>query len=326
MTRLRRSSLAITAALGCGSSPPKPDAPLADVELVAAVESQRVLTDLTAITGTRPPGSAHWQTVQDLCASRFEELGYAVERHAYGTGVNVIGTRTGTTIPAERVVVSAHYDSVTNCPGADDNGSGVAGTLETARVLALRDHARTLVVACWDEEERGLIGSKAYVARAKAASDAIVMSYVYEMIGYRSSEPNSQRTDPNLDAAFPAQTAEINANQNRGDFILIIHDEAAAASVAGFETVAAQVGLSTIALPVPESIKRSAQASGLRRSDHAPFWDAGYPAVQLTDTADFRNPHYHCAGGADALADIDLAFATLNIKATVGAVAATLDR
>jgi Zn-dependent M28 family amino/carboxypeptidase len=330
MTRFRGSRLVTTcalgAALGCGSSSPAPDARLADAELVAAVDSQRVLEDLTAIAGNRPPGSAHWQTVQDLCADRFTELGYTVERHAYGTGTNVIGVRTGTTLPAERVVVSAHYDSVNNCAGADDNGSGVAGTLETARVMSLRSHARTLIVACWDEEERGLIGSKAYVARAKANGDAIIMSYVFEMIGYRSTAPNSQRTDPNLDAAFPTQTAEINANQNRGDFILVIHDTGATASIAGFQTVAADVGLSTIALPVPDSIKRSPQAAGLRRSDHAPFWDAGYPAVQLTDTADYRNPHYHCAGGADALADIDVAFATLNIRATVGAVAATLDR
>ncbi len=56
-----------------------------------------------------------------------------------------------------------------------------------------------------------------------------------------------------------------------------------------------------------------------------PFWEQGYPSIQLTDTANFRNPHYHCAGGEDALADIDVEFATLIIKATVGATAAALD-
>lgn len=315
--------VATCAAFGCGSSSPKPDAP---VSPVAAVDSQRFVADLTVIAAPRPPGSAHWQTVQDLCATRFADLGYAVERHAYATGVNVIGVKTGTRIPAERIVVSAHYDSVNNCAGADDNGSGVAGTLEAARVLALQPHARTLVVACWDQEEAGLIGSKAYVQRARLNSETIVGSFVFEMIGYRSTVPGSQETDPALDAVFPAQTAEIAANQHRGDFILIIHDEAAASAVADFESVAAEIGLSTIALPVPASLKKSPQAGGLRRSDHAPFWDADYPAIQLTDTADFRNPHYHCAGGADAMVDIDVEFATLNIRATVGAVVAGLDR
>ena len=99
----------------------------------------------------------------------FASLGYTVEREAYGTGVNVIGVLDGTSAPAEQVVISAHYDSVANCPGADDNGSGVAGVLEAARVLSTSQHKRTLVVACWDEEEKGLIGSSAFVARAAAA-------------------------------------------------------------------------------------------------------------------------------------------------------------
>lgn len=310
-------------AIGCGSSSPKPDAPMSPI---AAVDSQRFLEDLTTITGNRPPGSPHWQAVQDLCAERFAALGYTVERHQYATGVNVIGVRTGTRLPAERVVVSAHYDSVNACAGADDNGSGVAGTLEAARVLSLQPHARTLVVACWDQEEAGLIGSRAYVQRARLNGESIVASFVFEMIGYRSREPNSQQTDPGLDTVYPAQTAQIAANQYRGDFILVIHDEAAATAVADFEAVATDIGLPTVILPVPENLKRSPMASGLRRSDHAPFWDANYPAVQLTDTADFRNPHYHCAGGPDELVDIDVEFATLIIKATVGALAVALDR
>lgn len=284
------------------------------------------MADLTAITGPRSPGTPHWQTVQDLCATRFEELGYTVERHAYATGVNVIGVREGTRVPAERIVVSAHYDSTNNCPGADDNGSGVAGTLEVARVLSLAPHARTLVVACWDEEERGLIGSRAWVDRAEAAGEVIAGSFVFEMIGYFTDVPNTQRTDPNLAMVFPEQEAAIAADEYRGNFILVIHDSKAAAQVADFEAIGAEVGLRTIALPVPDNLKRSQLASGLRRSDHAPFWDADYPAVQLTDTADFRNPHYHCASGPDALADVNLDFATANIKATAGAVAAALDR
>jgi Zn-dependent M28 family amino/carboxypeptidase len=305
----------------CGSSSSTPP-----VDPVAAVEAQRFSADLATIAQPRAPGSPHWQAVQDLCAARFAELGYEVERHDYGTGVNVIGVRTGTELPAERVMVSAHYDSTSNCDGADDNATGVAGTLEAARVLSLAPHARTLAVACWDEEERGLIGSTAYVQRADAAGEQIVASYVFEMIGYRSSEPSSQTTDPNLAAVFPDQEAAIAANEYRGDFILLIHDEGAAGTVADFNATATAVGLKTVALDVNNALKVAPGAAGLRRSDHAPFWFADYPAIMITDTANFRNPHYHCGGGPDVVADVDVEFATMNVKSVAGAVAAALDR
>ncbi len=302
--------------LGCGEPAPSP------VELVdrAAYEA-----DLTTIAAPRSPRTPHWQTVQDLCADRFAALGFDVERHAYTTGVNVIGVRPGTTKPAERVVVSAHYDSVANCAGADDNGTGVAATLEAARVLSRQPHDRTLVVACWDEEERGLIGSSAYVTRAKAAGDSIVLALVFEMIGYRSSAPMSQRTDAQLEAVFPDATAQIAANEYRGDFALVVNDESASAAVADLQAVATDVGLPIVNISLLAPLKRSLDA--LRRSDHAPFWDADYPALFITDTADYRNPHYHCARGmSDALVDLDVEFAIANVRVIVGAAAMALDR
>src|SRR3982750_262283 len=162
---------------GCGGSEPS---------AVAEVDRAGDEADMTVTPGPRNPGKPHHQEVQDLCADRFASLGFDVERQTYATGVNVIGTLAGTKLPGERVIVSAHYDAVPNCEGADDNGTGTAATLEAARVLSKQDHDRTLVVACWDEEERGLIGSKAYVARAKAAGDNIVLALVFEMLGYRS--------------------------------------------------------------------------------------------------------------------------------------------
>lgn len=302
--------------LGCGE--PAPSA----FELV---DRARFEADLITIAAPRTPRTPHWQTVQDLCADRFAALGFEVKRHVYTTGVNVIGIRTGTAKPAERVVVSAHYDSVANCVGADDNATGVAATLETARVLALQPHDRTLVVACWDEEERGLIGSKAYVTRAKAAGDSIVLSLVFEMIGYRSSAPMSQRTDAQIEAVFPEAAAQIAANEYRGDFALVVSDESASAAVADLQAVATKVGLPIVNISLLSPLKRSLDA--LRRSDHAPFWDADYPALFITDTADYRNPHYHCPRGtSDAVADVDIEFATANVRVIVGAAAAALDR
>lgn len=315
MGNLRAFAL-VALATGCGSDTPSPP------ELV---DSAAYEADLMTIAAPRSPGTAHHQEVQDLCAERFGKLGFEVERQQYATGVNVIGVRTGTTKPDERVVVSAHYDSVPSCAGADDNGTGVAATLEAARVLSLQPHDRTLVVACWDEEERGLIGSSAYVAREKAAGAKIVLSLVFEMIGYRSTEPGSQQSDAQLEAVFPDAGAQIAANDYRGDFILVVNDESAAAAVADLQATAKTVKLPVVNISLLAPLKSAIDA--LRRSDHAPFWDADYPAVMITDTADYRNPHYHCLqSSSDSLADIDIEFATANVKAVVGAAAAALDR
>jgi Zn-dependent M28 family amino/carboxypeptidase len=313
MTRLAL----VTLLAACGSSATDP---------VHEVSQQRITDDLGVIAGTRTSNLPHWQSVQDLCADRFAQLGYVVEREAYGTGVNVLGVRTGTSKPAEQIVVSAHYDSVPNCDGADDNGSGIAGVLEAARVLSLEPHARTLVVACWDEEEKGLIGSRAYVTRAAANAEQFVASFVFEMIGYRSTEPNSQRDDATIAAVFPDAEAQLMANEFRGDFLLVVHDTRADQAAADLVATATTVGLPTIVLRVLDGLKTNAAAGALRRSDHAPFWDVDYPALQLTDTADYRNSHYHCKLGLDALVDIDFAFATQIVQATVGAANAALDR
>jgi Zn-dependent M28 family amino/carboxypeptidase len=181
------------------------------------------------------------------------------------------------------------------------------------------------VVACWDEEERGLIGSKAYVAREKAAGTNIVLALVFEMIGYRNSAPMSQRTDPQLEAVFPDAGAQIMANQYRGDFLLVVNDETATQAVVDLQAVAKDVGLPIVNISLLAALKTSLDA--LRRSDHAPFWDADYPALFVTDTADYRNTHYHCLqSSSDAFADIDIDFAVANTRVVVGAAAKALDR
>jgi hypothetical protein len=89
---------------------------------------------------------------------------------------------------------------------------------------------------------------------------------------------------------------------------------------------ASSVGLSALELDVPASLVSSLLIADLRRSDHASFWDAGYPALMLTDTSEFRNLHYHCQGGPDVVADLDHRFATQVLAATVGAAAGLLGR
>lgn len=289
--------------------------------LVAQVDLQ---VHLEAVAKPRPPGSAHWQTVQDRCADAFAALGYTVERQDYGSGVNVIGTRPGSDPAAGTVVVSAHYDSVAACDGADDNASGVAGVLVAAKVLANASYRGTLVVACWDEEEDGLIGSKAWVGAQDVAGTKIRAAFVFEMIGYCSSEPDSQTLPQGIDIVFPDQAAQIAENGNKGDFLAIVADDLSHDAAAAITLHAKDRGLPTVWLELVGDFKNSSLVGDLRRSDHAPFWTADLPAMMLTDTSEFRNRHYHCHDGEDALDTLDLAFATKVVAATVGAAADTL--
>lgn len=305
-----------TGAASCPSDTP--------AELVACVEQERYLADLEFIAAPREPGSDHWQAVQDLCVERFTAAGFEVDLHSYASGVNVIGRKLGTELPDEQIILAAHYDHIPGCKGADDNASGVAGVLEAARVLGQRDYPRTLLVACWDEEEDGLIGAEAYAALANQVGDQILFNYNFEMIGYRDTAPDSQTVPAGFELLFPEQIEALMANQMRGDFIALVVDEAGAPQLEPFVGYAEQLGLATVLLPVPADLKNSPLLADLRRSDHAAFWELDIPAVMLTDTSNFRYSQYHCGTGEDAVELLDHDFATQVIAATVGSTAESL--
>ncbi len=291
--------------------------------LAACADPARYAADLSFVAAPRSPGIAHWQAVQDRCATAFAAAGFTVERHDYGSGVNVVGVLPGLSASKDQVVVSAHYDAVPDCPGADDNGTGTAAVLEAARVLGQARYDLTLVVACWDEEERGLIGSRAWVERAVGRGEKVAVAFVFEMLGFTSSEPGSQTLPAGFELLFPDQIAAVEANGRRGDFIAVVGDELARAPMARVKAHATAAGLPTVVRELGAGIKTNALVGDLRRSDHAPFWFADYPAMMLTDTANFRNRHYHCGDGDDTVATLDLGFALKSVKAVIGAAAET---
>lgn len=308
-----------TAAESTGDDQPCDDSPQA---LADCVEAQRWQDDLAFIADIRTPGSPHWLAVQDLCAERLDEYGYEVELYDYGTGVDVVGRRLGKTAPDQQVLVGAHYDHIAGCHGADDNASGLAAALEIARVLALAEYDRTIIVACWDEEEDGLVGSQAFIGAL--GSNQVVIDFNFDMIGVRSDEPGSQSTPPGFELVFADVYAELQAKDFRGDFIAIITSDAAKDHALAHAAAADRIGLPRALLPLPAGGETSPAFADLRRSDHAAFWDAGWPAIFITDTGDFRNDHYHCMGGPDEVADLDLDFAADVTRATVEASALAL--
>ena len=297
---------------GCAASPQA----LADCIDLAAYTA-----DLEFIADLRVPGTAHWQAVQDLGADRLDELGFDVQLFDYATGTNVIGTLQGASADAAHVIIGAHYDHIEDCAGADDNATGVAASLELARVLAMGSYDLSITIALWDEEEQGLIGSEAFVQAAQSDGIAVAAYYNFEMIGYASSEPDTQQIPAGFDLVFPEQIAAIEANDNRGDFLFLAGDSDSTDAQVGIVVGANRVDLPVISVVLTPAQKTNDLFNDLRRSDHAPFWDAGFPAIFISDSGEFRNSRYHCFAGEDTVDTLVPSFTDKVMRATVESAA-----
>jgi Peptidase family M28 len=218
-----------------------------------------------------------------------ESAGYAVRREAYpsrGTPVrNLVVEVAGASRPGEIVVVGAHYDSVLGAPGANDNGSGVAAVLELAHAFRGWQPARTWRLVAFVNEEppffrTGEMGSQIHAAGARARDERIVAMYSIETIGWFSDSPGSQHYPFPFSWFYP----------DRGDFLAFVANFASRrllhATVSAFRTHAEFPS---------EGVAAPAFIPGVDWSDHGSFWDAGFPAIMVTDTALYRYPHYHTA-------------------------------
>ena len=205
------------------------------------------------------------------------------------------------------LLIGAHYDTVSGSPGADDNASGLVVLLEVAFRLRAQPLARPiwLVAFCLEEQDR--LGSQAFASRLKAEHRELAGAIILECVGFARSEDGTQQIPPGVPIAVPTQ----------GDFLAIVGNEASRSLVLQLEQEAQRHApqLKPLSLVVPD---RGEAVPHTRRSDHASFWDAGYPAVVLTDTANFRNPHYHRE--TDTVDTLNLKFLS-NVAATVTATA-----
>jgi hypothetical protein len=214
-------------------------------------------------------------------------------------GVNVVGVKEGE-LP-DALVVVAHHDTVPGTGGADDNGSGLVALMELARLLGPVTLRRSVVLAAVDHEELGFWGSRQLVSEL-TAERPVVGALVYEMLAYVSRVPGAQQMPPGIGGVYGQQVSKLRARELRGDFLALIYQQQARALAACFAECLEHVaghGTSMMLraptdLPAIGPVLRALPfAQDFLRSDHVPFWDAGLPAVQITDTANFRNPHYH---------------------------------
>jgi Zn-dependent M28 family amino/carboxypeptidase len=215
------------------------------------------------------------------------------------------------------LLVGAHYDGPPQSPGADDNASGVAVLLEVARALHKVHMRRTVQAVAFTLEENywppgpSRIGSRIFVQNARAEGVRYKGALILECVGYASSAEESQRRPALLGVDIPA----------RGDFLAVVSNTSAATIARIFCQAARR------AVPQLPLVLHQVRASGRlippsRFSDHARFWDHGYPALLLTDTAMFRNPNYHRAG--DVAETLNFTFMA-NIAAAVIAALHDMD-
>jgi hypothetical protein len=236
---------------------------------------------------------------EDFVFRTFQEMGYAPNRQTFiYQRQEVSNVIAGNQDPGGYYILGAHFDTVAGTPGADDNASGVAVLLEAARLARKLKPPKPWVFIGFTAEEppafsTPYMGSRVYAKAARKNRDQILGMLCLEMVGYYRQEPGSQ------ELPFPLRFLGY---PTTGNFLGLISDRPSRGLMARLEA-ALQKGcrLPTVTLSVPLGGHILPE---VRLSDHANFWDEGFPAVMLTDTSYLRNPHYHAPG--DIMAHLDL--------------------
>ena len=291
------AGFAILAALtgGCGVKTKMPgtsfSGPLPELTADETDLSRRLKTHVEKLAGEIGERNVFHPDALEAAATYVEQsligLGYEIGRQPYDAhGVtvrNIDATLPGVSRPDEIIVVGAHYDSVHDAPGANDNATGVAAMLEIARVLKDEKLPRTIRFVAFVNEEppffqSDLMGSVVYAKRCRQRGEKVVAMLTPETIGYYSDSAGSQHYPGMMGAFYPKV----------GNFIAFVGETGSTQLV---ERCVASFRRHT-KFP-SEGGAAPASIEGVGWSDHWAFQRQGYPALMITDTAPFRYPHYH---------------------------------
>jgi len=225
---------------------------------------------------------------KDYIVSCIEDFGFlpAFQSYIYHGKEysNIVVSMPGTRRPDEIVIIGAHYDSVFDTPGADDNASAVAVLLELCHMLKDFSPARTLKLIFFVNEESPVfrskyMGSYVYAMEAKAKNENVRSMISLEMLGYYSDKNGSQTFPlPLMNLIYPSTPNFIAVVGNLSSKSLVERVKNSLKEHSG--------------IPV-ETLSTVSFIPGIDFSDHRSFWKMGYPAVMITDTAFYRNPNYH---------------------------------
>ena len=317
--------------------PPPPAAlPASTLSQAAAfdlnVEEVQLMSHIQGLS--EPAASPSQKAVaRQYITQQLTQYGLTPIQQTYGSassgGTNIVAEIAGADANAGSIVLGAHYDTEPDSPGADDNGSGVATLLEAARIFtrqAADSQAadarfstlpRTLKLVFFDQEERqpdgsGLLGSIAFTAN-DANTDGVRGAVILDMIGYACRVPGCQ--------TYPTQLP-LSDVPDTGDFLAVLGLQNHIDLIGAFMLSGQTNWPVVVTLPIPEPVLRL--FPDLLRSDHAPFWEKDIPAVFVTDTANFRNPHYHTP--QDTADTLDVSFFRGSAQHVVNAIAALLSQ
>jgi len=274
--------------------------PLPHLSGVEKEVRRRLEGHVNALAGER--NMWHYEALTEA-ASYIEDTFEALDLHVTSQAYQVDGKEVrnlaaeirGASQPEEIVLIGAHYDSVAGCPGANDNASGVAALLEIARLLASRQVAGTVRLVAFVNEEPPFfqganMGSLVYARAARERGEHITAALSLETIGCYSDEPGSQSYPPPLGLAYP----------DRGNFIAFVGNTSSGT------LVRRSVGSFRRHTAFPsEGIAAPSSLPGVGWSDHWAFWQEGFPAIMVTDTAPYRYRHYHEATDTPDRLDFD---------------------
>ena len=206
---------------------------------------------------------------------------------------NIVAGKKGTTAQEKTFIVGAHYDAVRGSPGADDNASAVAVLLEIAGLIQTVPLGFTVKWIAFSLEEVDYGGSSHYAKKAKERGEKILGMISLEMVGFTGPR---QDYPSYLNPKYYPQT---------GDFIGIVGNERSRSLLESvrqsFKTHIPQLPLESLLIP-----GRGEGMEEVRLSDHSPFWDQGFSALMVTDTAFLRNPNYHLP--SDTMETLDFEF------------------
>jgi aminopeptidase YwaD len=224
----------------------------------------------------RVPGTWGHSNAGVHIESQLRMAGYETRRvpGPQGRGVNVHATLGDQ--HKRLFVVGAHYDTVPDSPGADDNASGVAALLEVARAfVAIKPKPPVCVeFVAYDLEESGLLGSRAHCWQLRRKKAQVAGMLSLEMLGFTGE-----------DQVF---VPGVETSRTKGNFLAVVANGKSAHLLRMFEPLETSLPIERVVAP------KGTEAGGLSQlSDHSSFWATGFPALLVTDTAFLRNPHYH---------------------------------
>lgn len=262
--------------------------PLTPVELERKVQLEKTVKVLTEDIGERNfVFYKNYLRAADFIEAHLNESGLKTQRQSYeASGLTFHNIEAEVVQQKNRddiLVIGAHYDSTLHCPGANDNGTGVAALLSLAKTFADRTPTITIRFVAFANEEAPFfrtsqMGSLAYAMRCKKRNENITGMISLETIGYFSDEAGSQRYPFPIGFLYPAI----------GNFIAFVSDY----SSRKFLRKAGGLFRKHAKFP-SEGGAFPSFIPGIGWSDQWAFWQQGYPAIMITDTAPFRYPYYH---------------------------------